>query len=410
MFKLTTSIVLLFLTLCLLESADSKKNTFAIQWPVGVCRGANKPTSKCNIPKINTWTIHGLWPSTRKTPFNIDPLLSIRKKLDALWPDVTSNNNPRFWSHEWVNHGVYYNHMLEYFKKNLKLIEDYQLFQILQRGGITPSNTKTYTLAQVNKAVFRKVDKKVNVRCADNNNKLLQEIRICLDDQYTATVDCDGTSNCNPDKLTTFILYLVLTLCLLETSYGQNTFAIQWPVGVCKSANKQTSQCNIPRRNTWTIHGLWPPVTKTPTSVAFSVNPLATIRAQLNALWPDVTGNKNPGFWSHEWGKHGVYYQFKTQNQLLEFFTTNLNLINGYQLYTVLQRGGITPSNTKTYTLAQVNSAVSGAVRANVNVRCANNNLNVLQEIRVCFDAQYTTTVNCGGKSNCGAQVYYYAS
>ncbi|CAH0555665.1 unnamed protein product [Brassicogethes aeneus] len=199
---------------------------------------------------------------------------------------------------------------------------------------------------------------------------------------------------------------------LLESADSQrNTFAIQWPVGVCRGANRQTSQCNIPRRNTWTIHGLWPSETTTPSAVAFSANPLATIRAQLNALWPDVTRNNNPGFWSHEWGNHGVYYQFNTNDHLLEYFTMNLNLINGYPLFQILQRGGITPSNTNTYTLAQVNSAVSRAVGKNVNVRCANNNDELLQEVRICFNAHYTATVNCGGRSNCNPNaIYYYAS
>ncbi|KAF8808085.1 RNase Irp1 [Phlegmacium glaucopus] len=132
----------------------------------------------------DSWTIHGLWPDSCDTTFseNCDPsrdytgistLLTNNGASDTLdfmnqfWVDINGKNE-QFWEHEWATHGTCMSTLVPsclpsgsvrgaeavaFFQTVVKLFKTLPTFTFLSNAGIVPSSTKTYTLAQFNKAL-----------------------------------------------------------------------------------------------------------------------------------------------------------------------------------------------------------------------------------------------------------------
>lgn len=102
--------------------------------------------------------------------------------METYWKD-NSGNDESFWEHEWGKHGTcistldpncYVNYtpqeeVRDYFQKTVDLFKTLDTYTFLAIAGIVPSTTKTYTSAQIEKALsaFRG-GVNASIQCTDN--------------------------------------------------------------------------------------------------------------------------------------------------------------------------------------------------------------------------------------------------
>jgi ribonuclease T2 len=98
----------------------------------------------------------------------------------------------------------------------------------------------------------------------------------------------------------------------------------------------------------------------------------------------DINGD-NEQFWEHEASKHATcistlapkcYSNYKSGQDIVDFFTVTTNLHKKYNLYSALSSAGITPSTSKTYTLSALQAAAKKAFGQFPSFRCSGSNLN----------------------------------
>ena len=105
----------------------------------------------------------------------------------------------------------------------------------------------------------------------------------------------------------------------------------------------------------------------------------------MSTYWKDYQGNDET-FWQHEWAKHGTcistlepdcYTNHKATEEVVDYFQKAVDLFKALPSYTWLAAAGIVPSNTATYTTAQIQAAIT-AKRPGVTVTlgCSSSALN----------------------------------
>ena len=106
----------------------------------------------------------------------------------------------------------------------------------------------------------------------------------------------------------------------------------------------------------------------------------------MQKYWKDYQGN-DESFWEHEWGKHGTcistlepscYPNHQPTEEVLDYFTRAVSLFKSLPSYQWLAAAGIVPSTTKTYTLAEIQAALTAGYGRNVIINCSKNQLNEL--------------------------------
>lgn len=154
--------------------------------------------------------------------------------------------------------------------------------------------------------------------------------------------------------------------------------------------------------DSWTIHGLWPDTCTggydSDCDPARNNNNIASVLRTsshpnasetldtMNQYWLALNGNDGQ-LWSHEWNKHGTCVStikpscYKeegyTQNEdIVDFFTTTVDLFHTYNVYEALQEAGITPSYNKRYTLEQLHQATKDKWGKEATFKCRNGALN----------------------------------
>ncbi|KAJ5333076.1 Ribonuclease T2 [Penicillium brevicompactum] len=147
----------------------------------------------------------------------------------------------------------------------------------------------------------------------------------------------------------------------------------------------------------WTIHGLWPDncdgtYESSCDSTRAYTNITDILQAQgkddlldyMDEYWVDIDGD-NESFWAHEWGKHGTcintidpdcYQGYTAQEEVGDFFEKVVDLFKGLDTYQALADAGITPSTSKTYTLSEIQSALTSLHGASVYLGCSSGKLN----------------------------------
>ncbi|CAO3661624.1 unnamed protein product [Umbelopsis vinacea] len=74
---------------------------------------------------------------------------------------------------------------------------------------------------------------------------------------------------------------------------------------------------------------------------------------EMNIVWPNSEGSTD-SFWSHEWSKHGTcfstfepkcYTNYKTGQEMADFFRMTINFYHKFNLYKALERHGIVPGH-----------------------------------------------------------------
>lgn len=106
----------------------------------------------------------------------------------------------------------------------------------------------------------------------------------------------------------------------------------------------------------------------------------------MQTYWKDYEGDDET-FWEHEFGKHGTcistldpscYTNYQSGDEAVDFFNQAVALFKTLPSYTWLTAAGITPSTSKTYTLAQIQSALSAKHGQDVIINCDGDSLNEL--------------------------------
>ncbi|EST05581.1 Ribonuclease T2-like protein [Kalmanozyma brasiliensis GHG001] len=169
--------------------------------------------------------------------------------------------------------------------------------------------------------------------------------------------------------------------------------------------------------DSWTIHGLWPDTCSggydSDCDPSRNTNNIASILRSsshpkaastldtMNQYWLALNGN-DAQLWSHEWNKHGTCVstlapscyspssQAYTQGEdVVDFFTTTVDLFHQYNVFQALEEAGITPSYNKRYTLEQLHQATRAKWGKEASFKCRNGALN---EAWVYFHTQGRST------------------
>ncbi|KAK7695044.1 hypothetical protein QCA50_002232 [Cerrena zonata] len=150
--------------------------------------------------------------------------------------------------------------------------------------------------------------------------------------------------------------------------------------------------------DSWTIHGLWPDncdgtfeencdSSRAYTNIAglLTAQGASDTLSFMNTHWVDING-QNEKFWEHEWSTHGTCYSTLETSCLpsgsakgaeaVAFFNTVVKLFKSLPTYDWLAQAGITPSSSKTYTLAQITSALKSASGVTPALDCTSGSLN----------------------------------
>ncbi|XP_035768164.1 ribonuclease T2-like [Neolamprologus brichardi] len=139
-------------------------------------------------------------------------------------------------------------------------------------------------------------------------------------------------------------------------------FTLQWPGTFCQSLSN-VSLCRIPPTvNNWTIHGLWPLHAKNRCDCwPMFPSDVQELKAELTELWPSfVRFKSNFHFWREEWRKHGACAAcVEGMNSPLRYFQVCVKLRAQFDIHSLLEDAGITPSCERPYKVT-VNKSNSG--------------------------------------------------
>ncbi|XP_076802412.1 ribonuclease Oy-like [Clavelina lepadiformis] len=183
------------------------------QWPEAACVDINDTTSShhhiCTMTRnIQTWTIHGIWPSRfdgdgpfycdNSYPFQESEITNLENIMDNKWPNlIIGTAKTSFWKHEWTKHGTCALNLLDldcehkYFKMGLDLNKRFDYKHILEVRNITPSETR-YKLADMREAIESFTKSKINMQCIfakDKSEQAIIQVEVCLDKKFN-TIDC----------------------------------------------------------------------------------------------------------------------------------------------------------------------------------------------------------------------------
>ncbi|KAJ5490776.1 Ribonuclease T2 [Penicillium diatomitis] len=184
--------------------------------------------------------------------------------------------------------------------------------------------------------------------------------------------------------------------------------------------------------DSWTIHGLWPDncdgsyqSSCDPSRAYTNISDILLSQGRDDLLsymqnyWVDINGD-NENFWAHEWGRHGTcintidpscYSNYSPQEEVGEFFQKVVDLFKGLDTYKALADAGITPDDSQTYALSDIQAALTSFHGgASVHLGCSSGKLNqVWYFFNVAgnaIDGKYEA-VDTLTKSNCPSNVRY---
>lgn len=189
--------------------------------------------------------------------------------------------------------------------------------------------------------------------------------------------------------------------------------------------NLQASPAMLTSRGR-TIHGLWPDLcdgsyeancddsrTYSNISAILSSFGAEEVLSTMSTFWKDFRGN-DQSLWYHEWNKHGTcvstlrpscYPGYRQQEEVVDYFSTTVELYKKLNTYEWLKEAGIVPSTSKTYTRDQIQSVLSAKHGKPVTLGCHSGMFN---EVWYHFDVKgslqtgdFIPTDPLGGKNTC---------
>ncbi|GAB1863237.1 Ribonuclease Oy [Camponotus japonicus] len=184
-------------------------------------------------------------------------------------------------------------------------------------------------------------------------------------------------------------------------------FTQQWPLTTCfiweESSKHHT--CLLPKRDEWTIHGIWPTKynTKGPeccnTSLLFNASVLAPLESQLKEKWMDIHNGSNPYlFWEHEWEKHGTCaIKIEALGNEYKYFKKGLTFLDTYNMIDILPKANIFPGQK--YMVEDMLIGIQQVLNKRCQIICVQNEETgelYVSEIRICFD-KTLQLIDCDG-------------
>jgi len=161
-------------------------------------------------------------------------------------------------------------------------------------------------------------------------------------------------------------------------------FTQRWPPTACFvwKENSESRSCSLPKREEWTIHGIWP--TKYNTigpeycnkSLPFNVDTLVPLESRLKENWIDIQNGSKPYiFWKHEWDKHGTCaVTIKALDSEYNYFLTGLKLLDTYNMIDILAKANILPGQS--HMVQNILEGIEKALGKRGQVMCAKNKVN----------------------------------
>ncbi|XP_013196677.2 ribonuclease T2 [Amyelois transitella] len=180
-----------------------------------------------------------------------------------------------------------------------------------------------------------------------------------------------------------------------------------WPQTVCKEwkEHNPSHTCAMPaKKDSWTIHGVWPTKlgTKTPAfcnrTWLFDPEEVRPIEKDLLAMWPNIEVESAYTLWAHEWNKHGTCAAvLEPLNSQLKYFQQGLTWLQKYFIYDILKEANIVPSDNKEYRIEDIYQAVLKNVSVRPAIECdREHGGNFIVEVRLCFSKKLEL-VDCDG-------------
>ncbi|KAG1714816.1 Ribonuclease Oy [Nymphon striatum] len=153
---------------------------------------------------------------------------------------------------------------------------------------------------------------------------------------------------------------------LNKDKWDHLVFTQLWPGSECyydsvhsmNSVNSVRRDCEIPEDvKVWTIHGLWPSLGTSRSnpsycneSWSFSDGPIQSILSNMKLKWPNYFADEPvDSLWKHEWVKHGTCAANMPETRgELNYFSKGLELVDKYNMFTILKKSGINPDDNNT--------------------------------------------------------------
>ncbi|CAL9701751.1 unnamed protein product [Knipowitschia caucasica] len=170
-------------------------------WPTTFCG-----MEKCHS-KIDTWTLHGLWPDNGMDcnstwPFNVSLIEDLLPDMEKSWPDLISPESTSFWKYEWYKHGTCaakaesLNSQHKYFGKALELYHKVDLDSVLKKFDIIPS-TKYYLFSHIQEIIDGFYGVNLKFQCVHPSKnagyQILGQIEICFTADFSV-MHCERES------------------------------------------------------------------------------------------------------------------------------------------------------------------------------------------------------------------------
>lgn len=173
----------------------------ALQWPGtfcqrtrqccssnACCRGSNAPAE---------FTIHGLWPNYNdgtwpaccgRSSFDKKEISTLLDPLEKYWPSLSCGSpstchggRGSFWAHEWEKHGTCSSPVARdeynYFLTTLNVYFKYNITEVLNEAGYTPSNSEKYPIGGIISAIQNAFHTTPVISCS---NGAVEELRLCF--------------------------------------------------------------------------------------------------------------------------------------------------------------------------------------------------------------------------------------
>ncbi|KAF8624290.1 hypothetical protein AX15_005925 [Amanita polypyramis BW_CC] len=213
-----------------------------------------------------------------------------------------------------------------------------------------------------------------------------------------------------------------------------NACCFEYPGGLILLTQFWDTRPSIGPSDSWTIHGLWPNHCDGTfdegcdpnrfyhdlTGLVANQGPSDTL-SFMKTYWVNNRGQTEQ-FWEHEWNKHGTCYSTlnpsclpqgsPTGAEAVAFFQTVVRLFQQYNIYDALQASGITPTTHKTYSLSNLEDAISSTFGVTPVFHCSHGKS--LNEVYIYFNLQGSVIdgtfapIDAPSKGNCPSQGIRY--
>ncbi len=127
--------------------------------------------------------------------FDPSQIKDLMPSLNQYWPNLfTDEELTSFWEHEWEKHGTCALSIIKdehaYFETTLGLHDKFDFTAILAKNGIVPSDSKSYSIDEIQDAIASELKYKPLVTCeAQGQKQFISEMQICLD-KNLELLDC----------------------------------------------------------------------------------------------------------------------------------------------------------------------------------------------------------------------------